>query len=118
MKTGAAIAAIYAPYVIETAITFEEVPPTAEEMEARIHETLPRYPYLVGEENGRVVGYVYAGQHGARASYRWSVNVAVYLASSHHRARRRLSPLSPIVYPVGIPGIRNGLRRRDTAQRR
>ncbi len=80
-----AIAAIYRIYVLQTPITFEETPPTAADFSIRISETLPRYPYLVAEDAGNVIGYSYAGPHGARASYRWSVNVAIYLSQSHHR---------------------------------
>jgi L-amino acid N-acyltransferase YncA len=84
-EDGRMIAAIYEPYVIHTPISFEETPPSAEEMEGRIRETIGQFPYLVAEEGGRVVGYVYASPHQARASYRWSVNVAVYIAATHHR---------------------------------
>lgn len=74
-----AIAAIYAPYVLETAISFEDRPPSAEEMAVRIDETLRTHPFLVGEREARVVGYAYAGPHGGRAAYRWSANVSVYV---------------------------------------
>jgi L-amino acid N-acyltransferase YncA len=84
-EDGAMIADIYAPYVTDTPITFEETSPSGEEMAARVRETIARFPYLVAEEAGRVVGYVYAGPHHLRVSYRWSVNVAVYLAATHHR---------------------------------
>lgn len=77
---GAALAAIYAPYVRETAISFELAPPTAQEMADRIRETLVRYPWLVGEDRGQVVGYAYAGPYRRRAAYRWSVEVSVYVA--------------------------------------
>jgi L-amino acid N-acyltransferase YncA len=82
---GEAIAAIYAPYVLKTAISFEESPPSGEEMAQRIAETLPTHPFLVFEENGAVLGYAYAGLHGARAAYRWSANVSAYVASDAHR---------------------------------
>jgi phosphinothricin acetyltransferase len=84
-EDGEMIAAIYSPYVKDTPISFEEKPPSGEEMGERVRETIEQYPYLVAEEGGRLVGYVYASQHGARASYRWSVNVAVYLAATHYR---------------------------------
>jgi L-amino acid N-acyltransferase YncA len=82
---GEVIAAIYAPYVLETAISFEELPPSGEEMAKRIAETLPTHPFLVFEENGAVLGYAYAGFHGARAAYRWSANVSAYVAIDAHR---------------------------------
>ena len=55
-----ALAAIYAPYVENTSITFEYVVPTAEEFAERIRRTLARYPYLVAEKNGIPIGYAYA----------------------------------------------------------
>ena len=56
-----ALLAIYAPYVEETAITFEYEFPLLEEFRCRIQETLKKYPYLVAEKNGKIVGYAYAG---------------------------------------------------------
>ena len=80
------IAAIYAPNVIGTVISFEFEPPTAEEMRRRIGLTLKRYPWLVCERHdGRLLGYAYAGAHGSRAAYQWSVDVSVYV---HEEARR------------------------------
>ena len=52
---------IYAPYVRDTAISFEYVPPTLDEFRRRIERTTARYPWLLAEENGRVLGYAYAG---------------------------------------------------------
>jgi L-amino acid N-acyltransferase YncA len=81
------IAAIYAPIVSDTIISFEFVPPTAVEMRRRIEATLKRYPWLVCErQGGRLLGYAYAGAHGSRAAYQWSVDVSVYV---HEEARRR-----------------------------
>src|SRR5215469_1166537 len=82
---GDAVAAIYAPYVLETAISFEEQPPSGAEMAARISETLRSHPFLVFEEAGRVLGYAYGGAHNERAAYRWSANVSVYIAGDAHR---------------------------------
>ncbi len=78
------IAAIYAPNVTDTIISFELEPPTAEEMRRRIEITLQRYPWLVCERHGRVMGYAYAGAHGSRWAYQWSVDVSVYV---HEEAR-------------------------------
>ncbi|MCP5367733.1 MAG: N-acetyltransferase [Hyphomicrobiales bacterium] len=85
-EDAAAIQAIYAPIVAETIISFEEEPPSVAEMAARIAATLPAYPYLVAERGGQVVGYAYASQHRARAAYRKSVDVTVYVAESARRA--------------------------------
>ena len=82
---GAACAAIYAPYVTETAISFESVPPTAEQMTARIAAALQTHAWVVLEDDGRVVGYAYAGQHKERAAYRWTCEVSVYLETGRRR---------------------------------
>jgi L-amino acid N-acyltransferase YncA len=82
---AAAIAAIYAPYVRETAISFEGVPPTVEETRARIEAVLARRAWLVACAGDAVVGYTYASEHRSRAAYRWSVDVAVYVAPGAHR---------------------------------
>ena len=83
---GAACAAIYAPYVTDTAITFEYEPPTAAGMSARIAAAQQAHAWLVLEDDGRVVGYAYGGRHKERAAYRWSCEVSVYLDRTYHRA--------------------------------
>ena len=85
LSDAEAIASIYAPYVLETAISFEERPPSAEEMAARIAATLQTHPFLVFEEAGRVLGYANGSAHLARSAYRWSANVSVYTAQDQHR---------------------------------
>lgn len=84
-EDAAAIRAIYAPYVIDTAISFETEPPSALEMADRIGKTLIGHPWLVDEHDGAIRGYAYASPHRTRAAYRWSVDVAVYVAQSGHR---------------------------------
>jgi phosphinothricin acetyltransferase len=83
---GAACAAIYAPYVEETAITFEIEPPTALEMAGRIASASARHAWLVIEHDGAVTGYAYGSPMHARAAYRWSCEVSVYVASGLRRS--------------------------------
>lgn len=83
-EDGPALAEIYRPYVLETAISFEDAPPTASEMSSRITATLAAYPFLVFEEGGEVLAYAYGSAHRARAAYRWSVDVTVYAARHVH----------------------------------
>jgi L-amino acid N-acyltransferase YncA len=83
---GAACAAIYAPYVTGTAITFEYEPPTAAEMAGRIAAAQQSHAWLVLEDDGRVVGYAYGGRHKERAAYRWSCEVSVYLEPGRRRS--------------------------------
>ncbi|GIE83759.1 GNAT family N-acetyltransferase [Actinoplanes regularis] len=80
-----ACAAIYQPYVLDTAITFETEPPTPAEMADRIAGSSATHAWLVAEEAGRVVGYAYARPFAARAAYRWSCEVSIYLESGRKR---------------------------------
>jgi phosphinothricin acetyltransferase len=80
-----AIAAIYAPYVLETPISFETAPPTPEIMRGRIEHNTKTHPWLVYVLDGRVAGYAYAGLHHDRAAYDWSCEVSVYVERSMHR---------------------------------
>jgi phosphinothricin acetyltransferase len=80
-----AVAGIYRPYVESTVISFEVVPPTPDEMRARMTGTLARFPWLVFEDADRVVGYAYASAHHTRAAYQWSVDTAVYIHQDFHR---------------------------------
>ena len=71
---------IYAPYVENTVITFEYEVPIIEDFANRIEKTLEKYPYLVAEEDGVVVGYAYASTYYARAAYDWAVELSVYVS--------------------------------------
>ncbi len=80
-----ACAAIYAPYVNDTVITFETEPPSTQEMARRIADALRTHAWLVAEDNGRVTGYAYAHVWKARAAYRWSCEVSLYLEPGRRR---------------------------------
>jgi len=75
---------IYAPYVRDTAITFEYDIPSEAEFARRIENTMQRYPYLVLENGGEVLGYAYAGTFKARAAYDWAVETTIYLRQDAH----------------------------------
>src|SRR3954451_7250001 len=79
---AAACAAIYAPYVTDTAVSFEEEPPDASEMARRIASA---HEWLVLEDGDRVVGYAYAATFHPRAAYRWACEVSVYLERGFSR---------------------------------
>ena len=76
---------IYKPYVKKTAITFEYDVPTPEEFKARIENTLKKYPYLVPEKDGELLGYVYTGPFVGRAAYGWAAEVSIYLKEGSQR---------------------------------
>jgi hypothetical protein len=114
------IAAIYAPIVTDTIISFELEPPTAEEMRRRIEVTLQRYPWLVCERHhdGRLLGYAYAGAHHSKEAYQWSVDVSVYV---HEEARRKGVGARPVCLTLcGAcpPGLLQRLRRGNVAKPR
>lgn len=75
-------AALYAPYVLETAVSFETEPPTADEMARRIAEAQEQHAWLVAEHDGAVAGYAYAGSWRSRAAYERTAETSVYLARS------------------------------------
>eukprot|EP01094_Clydonella_sp_ATCC50884_P025333 TRINITY_DN6617_c0_g1_i1.p1 TRINITY_DN6617_c0_g1~~TRINITY_DN6617_c0_g1_i1.p1 ORF type:complete len:204 (+),score=42.47 TRINITY_DN6617_c0_g1_i1:116-727(+) len=79
------IHAIYAPIVEHSYTSFEATPPSPDEMAARIEAVLERYPWLVAEHRGRLLGYAYATPHRGRAGYRWSAEVSVYVAADAQR---------------------------------
>ena len=76
---AAAIAAIYAPYVEQSAISFETVAPDAQAMRARIEAGGTLYPWLVAEEADELLGYAYASAFRPRPAYRFAVETSVYL---------------------------------------
>jgi L-amino acid N-acyltransferase YncA len=93
-------AAIYAPYVAETAISFEAVVPSAEEMGGRIAAAVRSHAWLVAVLDGQVVGYAYGGPFAERDAYRWSCEVSVYL-----QAGRRRTGAGRALYAVLLPRL-------------
>ena len=79
LSDAAALAAIYAPYVQNTTVTFEYEAPDVTEFTRRIREIASTYPYLVAEADGKIVGYAYAHRYAVRAAYDWSAETSVYL---------------------------------------
>ncbi len=84
-EDGAALLAIYKPYVEQTAISFECQAPTLEEFENRIRTISAKYPYLTAEIDGRVVGYAYAHAFGERAAYNLTAELSVYVERDERR---------------------------------
>lgn len=96
---------IYSYYVLNTAITFEYDLPTIQEFKERIKRTKMKYPYLVIEENGRIVGYAYAGPFVGRAAYNWSCEMTIYLdqhAQKHGYGRKLYEALENLLLEMGI----------------
>jgi phosphinothricin acetyltransferase len=82
-RDAAGCAAIYGPYVRDTAVSMEDDAPDAPELARRIERISETYPWLIAEgAAGEVAGYAYATAHRDRSAYRWAADVAVYVAPS------------------------------------
>jgi phosphinothricin acetyltransferase len=77
-----ACAAIYAPHVEGSPVSFEEQAPGAAELGARIERYGASHAWLVAERGGEVVGYAYATAFNERPAYRWSASVSVYVGEA------------------------------------
>jgi phosphinothricin acetyltransferase len=84
-RDGAACAEIYAPFVRDSAVSFEEQMLSGDEMAQRIERTSLTHPWLVAEADGAVVGFAYGTGHRERAAYRWAADVTVYVSEEHRR---------------------------------
>ena len=80
-----AIQTIYAPYVEQTAVTFEYNVPTVEEFCKRITTIMQKYPWIVAENEGKIVGYAYANAFKERDAYQWAVETSIYVDSNMKR---------------------------------
>jgi L-amino acid N-acyltransferase YncA len=83
---AAAVHDIYIPSVLEGVATFETELPGVEAMRERIVGRLRQYPWLIWEEDGRVLAYAYASRFRERAAYDWIAETSIYV---HADARRR-----------------------------
>jgi len=84
-RDAAACAAIYAPYVRDTAISFEVQAPGTAEMAVRIERLTKSHAWLVAQAQDEILGYAYACPHRERAAYRWTTEVSVYVDARHRR---------------------------------
>ncbi len=105
-RDAEACAAIYAPYVTDTAITFETEPPSAADMAERIATAQRDHAWVVLEDGSEVVGYAYGGTLNPRAAYRWSCEVSVYLK----RGRRRTGAGRALYEALFARLVERGLR--------
>ena len=70
---------IYNPYIETTTVTFEEEPLSREQFEKRMEGIMTRYPWIVYEEEGRVLGYAYLSAFNPRSAYDWTADLAIYV---------------------------------------
>lgn len=123
-----ALLQIYAPYVRNTAITFEYEVPTVEEFRERIRNTLKKYPFLVVEKGNEILGYAYTGAFKGRAAYDWAVETTIYLREDQrhqgigrtlYEGLERISRLQNILNLnacIGYPEVEDEYLTRDSAK--
>ena len=85
MEDAEELLALYTPYVTDTVITFEYEVPSLEEFKDRMRQTMRKYPYLVAEQNGEILGYSCAGAFKGRAAYDWAVETTIYIRKDRQK---------------------------------
>jgi L-amino acid N-acyltransferase YncA len=114
-QDAAACAAVYGRYVLESAASFEETPPSEQEMSRRMEAA---HLWLVAEDDSTVVGYAYGARLQARAAYRWTAEVSVYVEPTHHRrgiARELYRELIDALADAGFRTLCAGVTQPNTA---
>ena len=99
---------IYAPYVRETAITFDYEVPSVEDYERKIGHVLKRYPFLTARQGEEILGYAYAGCFKDRAAYDWACELSIYVRQDQRRAgigARLYGAMEGILYQMGLIGL-------------
>jgi len=104
-----ACAAIYAPYVRDTAVTFEVEPPDTAEVARRIAAAAARHAWLVLEDDGRVTGYAYGGPFKERAAYRWACETSIYLEPGRRRTGAGRALYGALLARLGARGYHRAL---------
>ncbi|MDO5148520.1 MAG: GNAT family N-acetyltransferase [Oscillospiraceae bacterium] len=95
-EDAAKLLEIYAPYVKETAVSFEYTVPSVEEFSERIRKISARYPYIKAVDNkGEILGYAYAGTFKTRCAYNWSVETTIYVRKNY-----RQSGIGRVLYEI------------------
>ena len=83
-EDAAELVSIYAPYVLETAVTYEYEALSVEEFRGRMENTIKNYPYLAAVEDGVILGYAYASAFHPRTAFRWSAEATIYIRKETH----------------------------------
>ena len=110
-EDSAALLEIYAQY-IDTPVTFECTLPSEEEFRRRIVEIGRDYPYLIGEEGERIIGYAYAHRQMEREAYQWNAELSVYLEQNHTsrgNGKRLYCTLMDILKLQGVRTVYGGV---------
>lgn len=106
VEDAAEVLAVYAPYVRDTAVTFETEVPDEAAFAGRMAGIIGRYPYLVVEDAGRIVGYAYAHRIGERAAYAWNAELSVYFAPDCTGRGWGSAVLAALMELLALQGVR------------
>lgn len=102
-----AVQAIYAHHVLHGLASFEEVPPTLQEMTARFHGVVDKgLPYVVAEGDGEILGYAYAGLYRPRVAYRFAVENSVYVKAGLQARGIGLAAMTAVIADCTVKGYR------------
>ena len=85
LEDAARLVEIYSYYVLNTAVSFEYAVPSVEEFVDRIKNIKTKFPYLVCEKDGKIIGYVYASSYSSRTAYDWTVSTSIYVDKDYRR---------------------------------
>lgn len=102
-----ALLEIYRPYVESTSISFETAVPTAEEFAGRIAAYSTRYPYLLAEEHGEILGYAYAHAFHERAAFDWTVETSIYIAENARGQHIGTALYTALLKLLTLQGVKN-----------
>ena len=108
LSDTAQILEIYSYYVTDTAVTFEYDVPSEAEFSKRIETVLAKYPYIVAEKNGKILGYAYAREFVGRKAYEWSAELTVYVDRNCLKqgiGKMLYSELERILRSMGITNV-------------
>lgn len=101
------ILAIYSPYILTAASTFETEIPSLEQFKKRIEDCLQKFPWIVCSVNGITAGYVYASSHRERAAYQWSCECSAYV-HDYFKGKGIGKELYSVLFEIlKVQGIRN-----------
>ena len=104
---AAGILAVYAPYIRDTAITFETETPSLDAFRCRMASIIGDYPYLVVEEDGSIVGFAYAHRLGERAAYAWNAELSIYFAPDYTSRGWGSVLFWALIDLLALQGVRN-----------
>jgi len=108
-EDGAAIAALYNPYIIETDISFESDPLSDGDMARRIASVQTCYPWLVFEGGEGIAGYAYATRWKDRHAYRYCAETCIYIRRGMEGQGVGTALYSELLQRLSAAGIRHAI---------